>query len=55
MVQLIQEKKEAKFLKLVENALKLQPNAEVHYSVSQGTGLGGSASVIYTALIVERK
>jgi hypothetical protein len=52
MVEVIEEKDRKKFQKALENALKKKPNAQVHYSVSQGTGLVGSAHVIYTALLI---
>jgi hypothetical protein len=52
MVEIIKENDEKKFQKSLENALKKKPNAQVHYSVSQGTGLGGSAKVIFTALLI---
>jgi hypothetical protein len=53
MVELIKENDEKKFVKAVEKAMKNSPSAAIHYSVSQGTGLGGSAKVIFTALIIK--
>jgi hypothetical protein len=54
MVELIKENDEKKFKKALEKALKQYPGANVQYSVSQGTGIGGSAKVIFTALLIIR-
>lgn len=49
---IIKEKDEKKFIKELENVLKKNPDAKVHYSASQGTGFGGSSNFYFTALVI---
>jgi len=52
MVEIIKEKDEKKFTKAIESILAEHPEAQIHYSASQGTGFGGSANFYYTALVI---
>jgi hypothetical protein len=51
-MEIIKEKDEKRFIKALTTAIKKNPNAKIHYSASQGTGIGGSASLVYTALLI---
>ncbi|MFJ5762739.1 hypothetical protein ACIQAA_27145 [Neobacillus sp. NPDC093182] len=54
MIQIIKNKDEKKFLKELEEALKKNPNVEVHYSVGQSSSLGSANLLTYTALLISK-